>query len=327
MVGSESAVAECNTPLGAAAADYLEWLRVAKRASPNTVEATRRDLARFVETTAERGVSTPEKVDVHVVRGFLARRRKLGLSAASVRRELSSVRTFFRHLCRLGVVKLNPVADVRAPKSPRKLPGTFEKDALAGALDSGEGRAAHPRDHAMAELLYSCGLRLAEVQTLTLGQFDAGFTEVRVTGKGSKTRIVPVGRKAREALQAWLLQRPAANPASPLFVGQRGAALSRSAIAQGLKRWAAAAGLAGRVHPHRFRHAFATHMLEESADLRAVQELLGHANLSTTQIYTHLDFERLAQVYDAAHPRAEVDLSVSPKNVAEQHKSDAKISN
>lgn len=293
------------TPLAAAAADYVEWLQVAKRASPHTVSATRRDLARFVETAAERGVTTPQQVDVHGVRSFVARRRKLGLSPKSVQRELSSLRSLFRHLCRLGQASVNPVADVRAPKSPRKLPGTFEKDALASALDQAAAQAAHPRDQAIAELLYSCGLRLAELQSLTLGDFDAGLTEVRVTGKGSKTRIVPVGSKAAEALRRWLQLAGTGQMNGPVFSGRGGAALSRSAIAQGLKRWAVAAELAGRVHPHRFRHAFASHLLEESADLRAVQELLGHANLSTTQIYTHLDFDRLAKVYDAAHPRAD----------------------
>lgn len=290
-------------PLAAAAAEYADWLTVDRRASPHTVAAAQRDLARFIETAAERGVTAAENVDVHLVRAFVARRRRLGLAAKSLQRELSSVRSLFRHLCRRGLATLNPAADVRAPKSNRKLPGTFEKEPLAAALDHGQAQAQYPRDHAIAELLYSCGLRLAELQTLTLNQFDAGFTEVRVTGKGSKTRIVPVGAKARAAVQLWLAQAPASGE-QPLFAGRRGAALSRSAIAQGLKRWAAASGLAGRVHPHRFRHAFATHLLEESADLRAVQELLGHANLTTTQIYTHLDFDRLAKVYDLAHPRA-----------------------
>ena len=312
------------TPLAAAAADYLRWLQVTKRASPHTVEATRRDLARFSETVAERGVTTPDAVDVHLVRAFVARRRKLGLAATSVQRELSSVRSLFRHLCRLGQAQTNPAADVRAPKSQRKLPGTFEKDALGSALDNHEGQAVQPRDHAIAELLYSCGMRLAELQTLTRGQFDSELTEVRVTGKGNKTRILPVGSKAREAVRAWLDASPASPPNSPVFVGRGGAALSRSAIAQGLKRWALTAGLVGRVHPHRFRHAFATHLLEESGDLRAVQELLGHANLSTTQIYTHLDFDRLAKVYDAAHPRAEIK---KPENVAVQPECDAKIAN
>lgn len=320
---------DSDTALAAAAAEYVDFLKVARRASPHSVEAARRDLARFVETAAERGVSTPEKVDVHLVRGFVARRRKLGLAANSMQRELSSVRSLFRHLCRRGQLAANPVADVRAPKSTRKLPGTFEKEPLAAALDDGEGQVLHPRDHAIAELLYSCGLRLAELQTLTAAHFDLGLTEVRVTGKGSKTRIVPVGSKAREALQAWLLLAPAQGQ-MPLFTGRGGAALSRSAIAQGLKRWASASGLAGRVHPHRFRHAFASHLLEESGDLRAVQELLGHANLATTQIYTHLDFDRLAKVYDAAHPRAEasktLDITAERENVAAQHDSGAKMS-
>jgi len=308
------------TPLAAAAADYSEWLRVTKRASPHTLDATRRDLARFLETAAERGISTPQAVDVHLVRAFVARRRRLGLAASSVQRELSSLRSLFRHLCRTGQASTNPAADVRAPKSARKLPGTFEKDALGSALDHAEAQQLHPRDHAAAELLYSCGLRLAELQGLHWGQFDAGLTEVRVTGKGSKTRIVPVGSKAREALQTLLAAQPTGAVDAPVFVGRGGRPRSRRALAVGLKRWASAAGLAGRVHPHRFRHAFATHLLEESADLRAVQELLGHANLSTTQIYTHLDFERLAKVYDAAHPRAD-----EPKNVAGQQDSGAKI--
>lgn len=310
------------TPLAAAAADYIEWLRVTKRASPHTLDATRRDLARFIETAAEHGVSSPQAVDVHLVRAFVARRRRLGLAASSVQRELSSLRSLFRHLCRTGQASTNPAADVRAPKSVRKLPGTFEKDALGSALDDADARALHPRDHAVAELLYSCGLRLAELQSLTWAQFDAGLTEVRVTGKGSKTRIVPVGSKAREALQGWLAAQAANAAQGPVFPGRAGEALSRRALSTGLKRWASAAGLAGRVHPHRFRHAFATHLLEESADLRAVQELLGHANLSTTQIYTHLDFDRLAKVYDAAHPRAE-----EPKNVAGQQEGGAKIAN
>ena len=317
---------DSGTALQAAAADYLDWLKVAKRASPHSIAAAQRDLSRFAEAAAERGVTAPEQVDVHIVRAFVARRRKLGMAASSVQRELSSVRALFRHRCRLGLASTNPAADVRAPKSVRKLPGTFEKDALIAALDSGEGQALHPRDHAIAELFYSCGLRLAELQGLTLGQFDTGMSELRVTGKGSKTRIVPVGSKARAALQAWLAasDSSAADDNAPLFVGRAGAKLSRSAIALGLKRWAQVAGLAGRVHPHRFRHAFATHLLEESADLRAVQELLGHANLATTQIYTHLDFERLAKVYDAAHPRATAS-GKSARNVAEQHKSGGKI--
>lgn len=325
MTSKDEVTSPTAAPLATACAEYVEWLAVAKRASPHTLAATRRDLARFVETAAERGVESTEKVDVHLVRAFVARRRRLGLSAKSVQRELSSLRSLFRHLCRQGLAQLNPAADVRAPKAARKLPGTFEKDALAAALDQDAARDRHPRDHAIAELFYSCGLRLAELQTLTFGQFDAGFTEVRVTGKGGKTRIVPVGSKAREALRIWLAAGENSSAVdAPVFAGRAGKPLSRTTVAAGLKRWARAAGLQGRVHPHRFRHAFATHLLEESGDLRAVQELLGHANLSTTQIYTHLDFDRLTKVYDAAHPRAEHRKSA---NVAEQQSPDVKIHN
>jgi integrase/recombinase XerC len=292
------------SPLATACADYVHNLAVARRASPHTVAAARRDLARFCELAGERGVQQPQQVDVHLVRAFLARRRKLGIAARSVQRELSSVRSLFRHLCRHGVLSANPAADVRGPKQARPLPGTFEKDALVAALDGADAQATQPRAQALAELLYSSGLRLAELQSLRWQDFDAGLTEVRVTGKGRKTRLVPVGEKARQALAA--LRPDPLDPGAPVFVGRSGRPLSRTAIAQGLKRWGRAAGLAGRIHPHRFRHAFATHLLEESADLRAVQELLGHANLATTQVYTHLDFERLAKVYDAAHPRADI---------------------
>lgn len=196
---------------------------------------------------------------------------------------------------------------MRAPKRPRPLPKTLDKDALNAALDhQPDDSWAAARDHAMIELLYSSGLRLAEVHGLNLDQFTTDLSEVRVLGKGRKERIVPVGTKARTALRHWLRQRPDKLAAGELavFVSNRGTRLSRSNIGVRLKAWARTSGLDSRVHPHKLRHSFATHMLEESRDLRAVQELLGHANLSTTQIYTHLDFEHLARVYDGAHPRA-----------------------
>jgi integrase/recombinase XerC len=287
-----------------AIAAYLEHLRVSRRASPRTVIGVQTDLARFVETTTAQGIASVQTVTVHSIRAHVARRRRLGLSAITVRRELSSIRGLFRELCRRGVLTANPAVDVRGPKAIRKLPGTFEKDALKHALDHSPEDFRQQRNHAIAELLYSSGLRLGELQPLTWGQFDEAMTEVRVTGKGSKARIVPVGSVARQALEAWRANMPDAAAEQPVFPGRAGAPLSRSSIAQGLQIWARQAGLAGRVHPHRFRHAFATHLLEESGDLRAVQELLGHANLATTQIYTHLDFDRIAKVYDAAHPRA-----------------------
>jgi integrase/recombinase XerC len=291
--------------LGAAIAAYLDHLRVSRRASPATLAGVGGDLQRFLETALAQRRDTVAAIDVHCVRAHLARRRRLGLSAVTLRRELSSIRGFFREQCRLGVIAANPASDVQGPKVRRALPGTFERDALQHALDQPAPQGTtFQRDHALAELFYSCGLRLGELQPLRWAQFDAGMTEVRVLGKGSKARVVPVGSAARQALASWhaVLGGPAAQ--MPVFPGRAGAPLSRPAIAVALRRWARQTGLAGRVHPHRFRHAFATHLLEASSDLRAVQELLGHANLATTQIYTHLDFDRLAKVYDAAHPRA-----------------------
>ena len=290
--------------LGAAIDAYLDHLRVSRRASPATLAGVGGDLQRFLETALAQKRDTVSAIDVHCVRAHLARRRRLGLSAVTLRRELSSIRGFFREQCRLGVIAANPASDVQGPKVRRALPGTFERDALQHALDQPPPEGIAQRDHALAELFYSCGLRLGELQPLRWVQFDAGMTEVRVLGKGGKARVVPVGGAARRALERWRVSLGEPSADSPVFPGRAGAALSRPAIAVALRRWAQRSGLAGRVHPHRFRHAFASHLLEASSDLRAVQELLGHANLATTQIYTHLDFDRLARVYDAAHPRA-----------------------
>lgn len=314
------------TALAAAVAAHLEYLQVVRRAPRSSLAGSRQDLQRFLEFAVERGLDNPAKIDVHAVRAYVARRSRLGLAPVSVRRELSSLRSFFRALCRNGVLQANPAAEVRAPKAQRRLPSAFEAEPLNNALNQLPDGALECRDRAMAELLYSCGLRLGELQPLQMQQFDAGLGELRVTGKGGKTRVLPVGRQAREALQAWLAVRAPPPPGlgDAVFPGRAGEPLSRSAIAGRLKLWARRAGLEGRVHPHRFRHAFATHLLEASGELRAVQELLGHANLATTQIYTHLDFERLARVYDGAHPRARTKIE---PDVAEQHPGDDKIRN
>lgn len=315
-----------STALAAAIAEHIDHLRVLRRSPATTLAATRQDLDRFLEFAAERGLDDPARVDVHAVRAFVARRSRLGLSPVSVRRELSTLRSFFRARCRRHGLPANPAADVRAPKAARRLPSAFGAEPLNAALDQPVA-AGDPRalcDRALAELLYSCGLRLGELQPLRLEQFDAGLTELRVTGKGGKTRVLPVGSAAQAALRDWLAVRPATADGA-LFPGRGGAPMSRAAIGQRLKAWARRSGLDGRVHPHRFRHAFATHLLEGSGDLRAVQELLGHANLATTQIYTHLDFDRLARVYDQAHPRAGRAVE-KITDVAEQQPGDAKIS-
>ena len=286
---------------------YLERLRSERRASPATVAGRRRDLARFMAWGREAGLPAPGRLDAHHVRGYVAALRRARCSGATVRRHLSSLRGLFRHLVDHGALRFNPAAEVRAPKQPLALPKTLGREDAARLVEAPSGDAPDAaRDRAILELFYSSGLRLAELHALDADALEGDLSEVRVTGKGRKTRIVPVGRKAREALRAWLRRRAewadAAEPA--LFVSNRGTRLSRGSIQQRLRHWARRAGLGVRVYPHRLRHSFATHMLEESGDLRAVQELLGHASISTTQVYTHLDFAHLARIYDQAHPRA-----------------------
>lgn len=286
---------------------YLERLRSERRASKATVAGRRRDLQRFAAYHREAGLPAPPQLDAHHVRGYVASLRRAKCSGATVRRHLSSLRGLFRHLVDRGQLRFNPAIEVRAPKQPLTLPRTLSKEDAARLVEAPAGDdAATARDRAILELFYSSGLRLAELHGLDAAALEADLSEVRVIGKGSKTRIVPVGRKAREALRAWLRRRAelagAGEPA--LFVSNRGTRLSRGSIQQRLRYWALRAGVGVRVYPHRLRHSFATHLLEESGDLRAVQELLGHASISTTQVYTHLDFAHLARVYDSAHPRA-----------------------
>ena len=286
--------------------EYLSHLRHERRLSPHTLSATKRDLGDFAVHCRAAGVGGLEHITTHSVRGWLVALRRRGLSAASTQRMLSSVRGFLRDQLHRGRLQSNPAAEVRALKKARVLPKTVEKDALVAALDRPARDGLAARDLAIAELLYSSGLRLAELVALNTDVFGGGGRELRVLGKGSKTRIVPVGRKALAALQRWQRDRAliAGDGERALFVGRDGKRMSARSVQLRLRLWAQRAGLPGGLHPHQLRHSFATHLLEESGDLRAVQELLGHANLSTTQIYTHLDFNRLAKVYDAAHPRA-----------------------
>jgi len=288
---------------------FLDHLRFDKRQSPATLGGRQRDLSNFVAHCKESRIDNVERVDLNVVRGYAARLRRLGRKPVTIARHLSSLRAFMRHAVDQGWIDSNPALEVPAPKAQKRLPKTLSREQLGSVLDGEHfkpGSLEDLRDRAVIELFYSSGLRLAELHGLDLDAFSSDMSEVRVLGKGSKTRIVPVGGKAREALQAWLLARPEIADAGEqaLFVSRRGVRLARSSIAQRLHHHAASAGLDARLHPHRLRHSFATHLLEESSDLRAVQELLGHANLSTTQIYTSVDFQRLAKVYDAAHPRA-----------------------
>lgn len=291
----------------------LEWLaRFARhlaserRLSAHTVAAYRRDLQSLRRWCDAAGLADWSQLDHQHVRSFAARSHARGLSGRSVQRRLAAVRTFFGYLAREGVLAANPALDVRAPKAARRLPATPDVDQMARLLSMRPRDALQARDLALMELLYSSGLRLAELVALQLSDLDLASGEVRVLGKGSKERVVPVGRAAVTALRAWLAQR--ASLAAPgqcaVFVGRSGKALGARAVQLRVAAHARAMGLPMHLHPHMFRHAFATHLLESSHDLRAVQDLLGHASIGTTQIYTHLDFQHLARTYDAAHPRA-----------------------
>jgi integrase/recombinase XerC len=295
------------TPLEQHLDAYLQRLASVRRASKATVDGRRRDLQAFARYGRESALPALAQLDTHHVRGYVAWLRRQKRGPATVKRHLSSLRGFFRHLVDHGELRANPALEVRAPKSPQPLPKTLTKEDAARLVEAPAGEPGiATRDRAILELFYSSGLRLAELHGLDLDAFESDLTEVRVTGKGSRQRIVPVGRKAREALRAWLRERPGHADAGEraLFVSRLGRRLSRNSIGARLAYWARRAGLGVRVHPHRLRHSFATHLLEESGDLRAVQELLGHASISTTQVYTHLDFAHLAKIYDSAHPRA-----------------------
>jgi integrase/recombinase XerC len=300
----------------------LEWLKrfrryitTERRLSANTDKNYAIDLDAFVAFCEQQGVDQWRKVDSQHVRLFAARQHAAGLAPKSIQRRLSGVRAFFEFLVRETLqakgradsprVTTNPAVDVRAPKAKRSLPVTLDPDQMAKLLEIPAGDAFTARDRAIMELLYSSGLRLAELVGLNLTDLLPDDT-VHVIGKGNKARIVPVGSKAREALAAWKQER--ASLAKPdelaLFVGKNGRRLGPWGVQSRVAHWARQQGLQQHVHPHLFRHSFATHLLESSGELRGVQELLGHADISTTQIYTHLDFQHLARTYEATHPRA-----------------------
>jgi integrase/recombinase XerC len=285
---------------------FLEHLQHERRLSPHTAKSYRRDLVCLAEFCDVEGIERFSALKSHHLRRFAALSHAAGLAPRSIQRRLSGARSFMNYLIREGELRQNPGADVSAPQAPRNLPGTLDVDQMATLLKIDGSSPAALRDRAMLELLYSSGLRLAELIGLDPGDVDLADGTVRVTGKGNKTRVVPVGRVARDAIAAWLKTRAqlAAVDETALFVGNRGTRISPSGVQNRVRHWATRSGLGQRVYPHLFRHSFATHVLESSGDLRAVQEMLGHADISTTQIYTHLDFQHLAQVYDKAHPRA-----------------------
>ena len=286
---------------------FLKHLESERRLSPHTVSNYQRDLK---EASRVLGQQDWAQVTVHDIRSLVANLHRQGKGGKTIARQLSTLRTFYRYLMREGIAKDNPVVDVRAPKSGKRLPKALDADQVTQLLDAGtdKGDPLSLRDQAMMELFYACGLRLAELLSLDLDSVDMNAAQLLVTGKGNKTRQLPMGKPAVAALKRWLKARPLFvkdNAEKAIFLSKNGKRLSPSSVQQRLKRHALERGLDDHLHPHKLRHSFATHLLESSGDLRAVQELLGHADLATTQVYTHLDFQHLAQVYDGAHPRAQ----------------------
>jgi integrase/recombinase XerC len=294
-------------PLAEPLQGFIRYLASEKRHSPHTCANYQDDIGRFGDWVANtEGYGAWRELTSHDLRRYVAVLSRSGLGGRSIARHLSSIRRFYDYLLREHLAGDNPVLDVRAPKSARRLPRVADVDQLSHLLDADADDPLEIRDLSMFELLYSSGLRLSELAGLDLDAIDRRGGEVRVLGKGGKERILPVGRRALEALNRWLDQRPAlaAESERALFVSRRGERLSNRSIQSRLRRWGVKNGADQRLHPHLLRHSFASHMLESSGDLRAVQELLGHADISTTQIYTHLDFQHLAKVYDQSHPRA-----------------------
>jgi integrase/recombinase XerC len=285
---------------------FVKHLAHERRMSAHTGAAYRRDLERLLTFCVRRGIREWSALDNTLVRTFAAAEHSGGLSPRSIQRRLSAVRTFYEFLVRAGCCRLNPAQGVRAPKSKKRLPTTLDVDLMGRLLEFRVDDTLSARDKAIMELFYSSGLRLSELTGLDLPALDLADRTIRIHGKGGKTRIVPIGRFALKALEKWLGERAALPKldAAAVFVGQSGRRLTPRAVQLRVSTWARRSGLHRHVHPHMFRHSFASHLLESSADLRGVQELLGHANLSSTQIYTHLDFQHLATVYDGAHPRA-----------------------
>jgi integrase/recombinase XerC len=285
---------------------FLSHLAHERRMSAHTVTAYRRDLLSLAEFGGRRRLAAWSSFDNSQLRTFAAALHGGGLSPRSIQRHLSAARTFYEFLMREGHCTRNPALDVRAPKTKKRLPPTLDADQMGRLLAFRVDDSLSARDKAIMELFYSSGLRLAELVTLSVTAVDLKDRTVRVLGKGSKTRIVPVGRQAVDALKTWLKERVALvkHGVDALFVGQSGRPLSVRAVQLRVGAWGRRQALSVHVHPHMFRHSFATHLLESSGDLRGVQELLGHADIGTTQIYTHLDFQHLATVYENAHPRA-----------------------
>lgn len=284
---------------------YYDYLRIERQLSPHTLSNYQRQLEAVVAILQQNEMTRWQQVSPGVVRFLLAESRKAGLKEKSLALRLSALRRFFTYLVIQGELDVNPATGISAPKQAKHLPKNIDQEQVGKLLDNQSKEPIDIRDRAMLELMYSSGLRLSELQGLNLNSINTRVREVRVLGKGNKERILPFGRYASQAIQEWLKVRLLFNPKDDaLFVSSLGNRMSHRSIQKRMEVWGIKQGLDSHLNPHKLRHSFATHMLEASSDLRAVQELLGHSNLSTTQIYTHLNFQHLAQVYDSAHPRA-----------------------
>jgi integrase/recombinase XerC len=288
-------------------ADFFNQLKIEKRASVHTIKSYQQDIKRLICYCTDKAISHWTDLRQSDIRSHIANRHRQSISSKSLQRELSAIRSFYNFLLKNRLADANPAEHVQAPKQARKLPKTLDVDQIKGLLEAGANSLLEIRDVAMFELLYSSGLRLSELTALNLGDLDLPDNSLIVRiGKGSKSRVLPIGSKAITAIENWLLQRAKNSIASEpaLFISTRGRRLGQRGIQLRLEQWCKKKDIAKHIHPHMLRHSFASHLLESSRDLRAVQELLGHSNISTTQIYTHLDFQHLSEIYDKAHPRA-----------------------
>lgn len=286
--------------------DFLYYLKTQRQLSPHTLSSYQRDLNQALDYFQEQGAESWQSLNSHQFRAYVARQHRKNLSGKTIQRQLSALRRFYEYLIKEHGAENNPLKGISAPKSGRKLPKTPDIEQVDQLLQANDTDPLLVRDRAMFELIYSSGLRLSELTGINLNDIKRQDRQLRVLGKGNKERVLPIGQKAIDALEKWLRERGnlALESETALFVSRLGKRISQRNVQQRLSQMATEMGLPIHLHPHMLRHAFASHMLESSGDLRAVQELLGHADISTTQIYTHLDFQHLADVYDKAHPRA-----------------------
>jgi integrase/recombinase XerC len=286
---------------------FFSQLKHEKRASIHTLKNYQRDIKQLTLFCEKKGITHWQNIQQSDIRDHIATRHRQGLSASSLQRELSAIRSFFKFLQMQQILTSNPVQHIQAPKGEKKLPKTLDVDQVTGFLEAGANSILESRDQTIFELFYSSGLRLSELTALDLDSIDLNDKTLLVThGKGKKSRLLPIGSKAINALKSWLplRQQITLKSETALFVSNKGRRLSQRSVQLRLSNWCKNKGLSQHIHPHMLRHSFASHLLESSQDLRAIQELLGHSNISTTQIYTHLDFQHLAEIYDKTHPRA-----------------------